>query len=100
MLVGANGSGKTTLLDVRLLLGDLLRERTISAGFTEQREGRPPRARPLGRRASFAVSSASTRNSARSEMRAIIFLRAARLGLGNRMTRFIRRTTAGPDRAN
>ncbi len=47
MLVGANGSGKTTLLDVRVLLGDLLRERTISAGFTEQREGRPPRATAL-----------------------------------------------------
>ena len=47
VLVGANGSGKTTLLDVRVLLGDLLRERTISAGFTEQREGRPPRATAL-----------------------------------------------------
>jgi len=45
--VGANGPGKTTLLDVRVLLGDLLRERTISAGFTEQREGRPPRATAL-----------------------------------------------------
>jgi ATPase subunit of ABC transporter with duplicated ATPase domains len=45
--VGANGSGKTTLLDVRVLQGDLLRERTISAGFTEQREGRPPRATAL-----------------------------------------------------
>jgi len=47
VLVGANGPGKTTLLDVRVLLGDLLRERTISAGFTEQREGRPPRATAL-----------------------------------------------------
>lgn len=47
VLVGANGSGKTTLLDVPVLLGDLLRERTISAAFTEQRDGRPPRATAL-----------------------------------------------------
>ncbi|RUV68328.1 MULTISPECIES: ATP-binding protein [unclassified Mesorhizobium] len=47
VLVGANGSGKTTLLDVPVLLGDLLRERTISAAFTEQRDGRAPRATAL-----------------------------------------------------
>ena len=43
VLVGANGSGKTTLLDVPVLLGDLLRERTISAAFTAPRDGRAPR---------------------------------------------------------
>jgi predicted ATPase len=47
VLVGANGSGKTTLLDVPVLFGDLLRERTISAPFTGQRNGRPPRATSL-----------------------------------------------------
>ncbi len=47
VLVGANGSGKTTLLDVPVLLGDLLRERTISEVFTEQRDGRAPRATAL-----------------------------------------------------
>ena len=47
VLVGANGSGKTTLLDVPVLLGDLLRERIISAAFTEQRDGRVPRATAL-----------------------------------------------------
>jgi predicted ATPase len=47
VLVGANGSGKTTLLDVPVLLGDLLRERTVSEAFTEQRDGRAPRATAL-----------------------------------------------------
>lgn len=47
VLVGANGSGKTTLLDVPVLIGDLLRERAISAAFTEQRDGRAPRATAL-----------------------------------------------------
>jgi predicted ATPase len=47
VLVGANGSGKTTLLDVPVLLGDLLRERTISAAFTAPRDGRAPRATAL-----------------------------------------------------
>jgi predicted ATPase len=47
VLVGANGSGKTTLLDVPVLLGDLLRERTISAAFTEQRGWGAPRATAL-----------------------------------------------------
>ncbi len=47
VLVGANGSGKTTLLDVPVLLGDLLRERTISAAFTGPRDGRAPRATTL-----------------------------------------------------
>lgn len=47
VLVGANGSGKTTLLDVPVLLGDLLRERTISTAFTGPRDGRAPRATAL-----------------------------------------------------
>ena len=47
VLVGANGSGKTTLLDVPVLLGDLLRERSVSAAFTERRDGRAPRATGL-----------------------------------------------------
>jgi predicted ATPase len=47
VLVGANGSGKTTLLDVPVLLGELLRERNISEPFTEQRDGRAPRATAL-----------------------------------------------------
>jgi len=47
VLVGANGSGKTTLLDIPVLFGDLLRERTISAAFTEPRNGRAPRAAAL-----------------------------------------------------
>ncbi|MBH5385261.1 methylation-associated defense system AAA family ATPase MAD3 [Bradyrhizobium diversitatis] len=47
VLVGANGSGKTTLLDVPVLLGDLLRERAVSAAFTERRDGRAPRATAL-----------------------------------------------------
>jgi predicted ATPase len=47
VLVGANGSGKTTLLDIPVLLGDLLRERTISAAFTDRRDGRAPRATDL-----------------------------------------------------
>ncbi len=47
VLVGANGSGKTTLLDVPVLLGDLLRERTIGGAFTERRDGRAPRATAL-----------------------------------------------------
>lgn len=48
VLVGANGSGKTTLLDIPVLFGDLLRERTLSAAFTERRDGRAPRATALG----------------------------------------------------
>lgn len=47
VLVGANGSGKTTLLDVPVLLGDLLRERAVSAAFTAPRDGRAPRASAL-----------------------------------------------------
>lgn len=47
VLVGANGSGKTTLLDIPVLLGDLLRERNLSAAFTEARDGRAPRATAL-----------------------------------------------------
>ena len=47
VLVGANGSGKTTLLDVPVLLGDLLRSRNISEPFTNQRDGRAPRATAL-----------------------------------------------------
>lgn len=47
VLVGANGSGKTTLLDVPVLLGELLRVRTIGEAFTERRDGRAPRATSL-----------------------------------------------------
>lgn len=47
VLVGANGSGKTTLLDVPVLLGDLLRERTIGEAFMSARDGRAPRATSL-----------------------------------------------------
>lgn len=47
VLVGANGSGKTTLLDIPVLIGDLLRERTLGSAFTERRDGRAPRATAL-----------------------------------------------------
>jgi predicted ATPase len=47
VIVGANGSGKTTLLDIPALFGDMLRERTLSAAFTERRDGRAPRATSL-----------------------------------------------------
>ncbi len=44
VLVGANGSGKTTLLDVPVLLGDMLRGRSIGEAFLDRRDGRSPRA--------------------------------------------------------
>ena len=47
VLVGANGSGKTTLLDIPVLLGDLLKERTIGEAFMSARDGRAPRATSL-----------------------------------------------------
>ncbi|MBX3602452.1 MAG: AAA family ATPase [Rubrivivax sp.] len=47
VLVGANGSGKTTLLDIPVLLGDLLRVRTIDEAFMSVRDGRAPRAASL-----------------------------------------------------
>lgn len=47
VLVGANGSGKTTLLDIPVLLGDLLRVRTIDEAFMSARNGRAPRATSL-----------------------------------------------------
>jgi energy-coupling factor transporter ATP-binding protein EcfA2 len=47
VLVGANGSGKTTLLDIPVLLGDLLKVRTIHEAFMSAREGRAPRATSL-----------------------------------------------------
>ena len=47
VLVGANGSGKTTLLDIPVLLGDLMRTRTVGGAFVERRDGRAPRAGSL-----------------------------------------------------
>ncbi len=44
VLVGANGSGKTTLLDIPMLLGDLLKARTIGDAFLRERDHRAPRA--------------------------------------------------------
>lgn len=48
VLVGANGSGKTTLLDIPVLLGDLLRSRSISSAFMDPILSRGPRASTLG----------------------------------------------------
>lgn len=44
VLVGANGSGKSTLLDIPVLLGDMLRARTIGDAFLRERDHRAPRA--------------------------------------------------------
>lgn len=44
VLVGANGSGKTTLLDIPMLLGDMLKARTIGEAFLNRRDHRAPRA--------------------------------------------------------
>lgn len=44
VLVGANGSGKTTLLDIPVLLGDMLRARSIGDAFLAERDQRAPRA--------------------------------------------------------
>lgn len=43
VLVGANGSGKTTLLDIPVLLGDMLKARTIGDAFLRDRDHRAPR---------------------------------------------------------
>lgn len=44
VLVGANGAGKTTLLDIPVLLGDMLKARTIGDAFLRERDHRVPRA--------------------------------------------------------
>jgi predicted ATPase len=48
VLVGANGSGKTTLLDIPVLLGDMLKARTIGDAFLRERDHRAPRASGFG----------------------------------------------------
>lgn len=48
VVAGANGSGKTTLLDIPVLLGDLLRSRSISSAFMDPILSRGPRASSLG----------------------------------------------------
>jgi predicted ATPase len=48
VVAGANGSGKTTLLDIPVLLGDLLRSRSISGAFMDPILSRGPRASTLG----------------------------------------------------
>ena len=47
VVAGANGSGKTTLLDIPVLLGDLLRSRSISSAFMNPILSRGPRASTL-----------------------------------------------------
>lgn len=47
VVAGANGSGKTTLLDIPVLLGDLLRSRSISSAFMDPLLNRGPRASTL-----------------------------------------------------
>lgn len=47
VVAGANGSGKTTLLDIPVLLGDLLRSRSISSAFMDPILSRGPRASTL-----------------------------------------------------
>lgn len=47
VVAGANGSGKTTLLDIPVLLGDLLRSRSISSAFMDPLLSRGPRASTL-----------------------------------------------------
>lgn len=47
VVAGANGSGKTTLLDIPVLLGDLLRGRSISGAFMDPVLSRGPRASTL-----------------------------------------------------
>ena len=47
VVAGANGSGKTTLLDIPVLLGDLLRSRSISGAFMDPLLSRGPRASTL-----------------------------------------------------
>lgn len=47
VVAGANGSGKTTLLDIPVLLGELLRSRSISSAFMDPILSRGPRASTL-----------------------------------------------------
>lgn len=47
VVAGANGSGKTTLLDIPVLLGDLLRSRSVSSAFMDPILNRGPRASTL-----------------------------------------------------
>lgn len=47
VVAGANGSGKTTLLDIPVLLGDILRSRSISNAFMDPILSRGPRASSL-----------------------------------------------------
>jgi len=47
VVAGANGSGKSTLLDIPVLLGDLLRSRSISNAFMDPILSRGPRASTL-----------------------------------------------------
>lgn len=48
VVAGANGSGKTTLLDIPVLLGDLLRSRSVSGAFMDPLLSRGARASSLG----------------------------------------------------
>lgn len=47
VVAGANGSGKTTLLDIPVLLGDLLRSRSVSGAFMDPLLSRGARASSL-----------------------------------------------------
>ena len=47
VVAGANGSGKTTLLDIPVLLGNLLRSRSIANAFMDPLLNRGPRASTL-----------------------------------------------------
>lgn len=47
VIAGANGSGKTTLLDIPILIGDLLRSRTVAQAFMAHLAGRGARATSL-----------------------------------------------------
>lgn len=58
VVAGANGSGKTTLLDIPVLLGDLLRSRSVLTAFLDPVLNRGPRASTL-RELCFQHSGAS-----------------------------------------
>lgn len=47
VIAGANGSGKTTLLDIPVLLGELLRNRSVSGAFMDPLLSRGARASSL-----------------------------------------------------